>query len=301
MADLLLKSMIRALHLVRRLAATALLGGLLCAVLVRLAPGFEVDEEQLDARRSEESRQRLRDARKVNGDVLAFYGRFLKRCAQGDLGESSLFHKPVAELLRERAIPTAFGVLTGLGVGWMAGLAMALAAVRTRWRLAAAGAVAPAALLQCLPAAVTALLLFCLGARGALASGLAVALALCPRIVYFALNILREAYQTAHVQAARARGVRARWILARHVLPACGPQLLSLAGVSVSLALSATIPMEMVLDVPGLGQLAWQAALGRDLPLLVTITFLMSLAVTAANLLADLSGARVHRDAAGAA
>jgi len=39
-----------------------------------------------------------------------------------------------------------------------------------------------------------------------------------------------------------------------------------------------------------LGQLAWQAALSRDLPLIVNVTLVVSLVMLAANSLADLAG-----------
>ncbi len=278
------------LQLGRRLVLTVLLGGLLCALLVRFAPGFDVDEDQLDTRRSDRSRQKLREERRANSDVLTFYGHFMNRYAHGDLGESSLLHRPVAQLLQERAAPTVAAVAGGLFMGWATALAVALATIAVRSPLVETGAAIPGAALLCTPAALIALLLFAMGARGAFASAVAVALLLYPRIVHFMRNILREAYSAPFVRAARARGVRVSRILLRHILPACGPQLLSLTGVSVSLALSGVIPMEMVLDVPGLGQLAWQAALGRDLNLLVHIMLFLSLAVTAANLTADLAG-----------
>ena len=63
------------------------------------------------------------------------------------------------------------------------------------------------------------------------------------------------------------------------------PQLLALAGVTVSLAFGAAIPVEAIADSPGIGQLAWQAALGRDLPVLVNLTLL----VTAFTLIANSS------------
>jgi peptide/nickel transport system permease protein len=66
------------------------------------------------------------------------------------------------------------------------------------------------------------------------------------------------------------------------------PQILSLAGVSVNLALGAAIPIEVVCDSPGIGQLAWQAALARDLPLLVNLTLLVTLFTMIANLCSDL-------------
>jgi ABC-type dipeptide/oligopeptide/nickel transport system permease component len=40
--------------------------------------------------------------------------------------------------------------------------------------------------------------------------------------------------------------------------------------------------------VPGIGQLAWQAALGRDLIVLVNVTVLITLMTVAANSASDL-------------
>jgi len=67
------------------------------------------------------------------------------------------------------------------------------------------------------------------------------------------------------------------------VLPISLPQTLALAAVSVNLALSAAIPIEALCDVPGVGQLAWQAALGRDLVLLVNLTVVVALVTLITN------------------
>ena len=53
------------------------------------------------------------------------------------------------------------------------------------------------------------------------------------------------------------------------------------------MAVGASIPIEVVCDSPGLGQLAWQAALGRDLPLLVNITLLIAVVTLFANSFSD--------------
>ncbi|HKU26303.1 MAG TPA: hypothetical protein VJQ54_12590, partial [Candidatus Sulfotelmatobacter sp.] len=45
------------------IAATALIGGLLCATMVRLAPGFDSDEAQLDPRLNSASIEAVRKAR----------------------------------------------------------------------------------------------------------------------------------------------------------------------------------------------------------------------------------------------
>ena len=66
-----------------------------------------------------------------------------------------------------------------------------------------------------------------------------------------------------------------------------GPQLIALAGITISLALGASIPVESLCGLPGIGQLAWQAALSRDLPLLVNLTVLVTLVTLLANSGAD--------------
>ena len=51
----------------------------------------------------------------------------------------------------------------------------------------------------------------------------------------------------------------------------------------MNIAAGAVIPVEVFCDNPGLGQLAWKAALGRDLPLLVNITLAITLVTLIAN------------------
>ena len=67
------------------------------------------------------------------------------------------------------------------------------------------------------------------------------------------------------------------------MLPLAAPSLLALAGVSISVALGAAIPVEALCGIAGVGDLAWHAALSRDLPLLVNITVV----VTSVTLLAN--------------
>ena len=80
-----------------------------------------------------------------------------------------------------------------------------------------------------------------------------------------------------------------------HVLPPAAPQLLALAGVTVSVAVGAAIPIEALCDQPGIGQLAWQAALARDLVLLVNLTLIVTLITVVANAFSDLLGESLKR------
>jgi peptide/nickel transport system permease protein len=268
------------------IAATALLGGFLSATMVRLAPGFDVDERQLDARLSAESVQALRTERAADRNIAGFYGTYLKNALRGDLGESRTLQRPVRELLAER-LPVTFRLAgLGLGLGWAMALSLAVVAAMSRVAALDVLATVLGGTFLSIPAAVLALLFVFADAP----AYLAIALIVFPKVFSYTRNLLVESYQMPHIITARAKGIGPARILGWHVLPVAGAQLLALAGVSVSIALGATIPVEALCGVPGIGQLAWQAALGRDLPLLVTLTALVTVVTLAANSASEMAG-----------
>jgi peptide/nickel transport system permease protein len=282
---------------IRRMCALPflfLLAGFCGATLLRFAPGFDVDERELDARRSAESVAQLRQSRDGERNIFAYYGRFLSGAVTGDLGVSRGLERPVAELLRQRLPVTVRLVVFGMLSAWIAGLGCALAAALWPGGIVfdLAGTVASSVLLS-LPAALIGILF--LYWRGPLP--MALGLLLFPRIFTYTRNLLQSAQAMPHVLQAQARGVGRTAILFRHVVPVALPQLGSLAAVSVSLALGAAIPLEVLCDQPGIGQLAWKAALGRDLPLLVGLTLFMALVVMSVNTVSDIANAAFRRQA----
>jgi peptide/nickel transport system permease protein len=268
------------------LVATVLLGGLFSATLVRLAPGFDVDERELDPHLNAQSVQALRDARHQDRGILQFYFSYMKRAAHGDLGTSLALGQPVRTLLRERA-PLTLRLLTmGLGLAWLLTLTLALSAAWLRLSVYDTVTTVVSGTFLCLPAAVLALLSVLWNVPGSLA----IALIVFPHTYRYARNLLVKAYSRPHIITARAKGLGEARILFWHVLPVVTPQLLAVAGVSVSLAVGAAIPVEALCGLAGIGQLAWQAALARDLPLLVNITILVTLVTLLANSGADVIG-----------
>lgn len=268
-----------------RILVVLVLGGFLGATMARLAPGYGTDEEELDSRLSQASVKALQQEKAGDESLIAFYARYWSRLLHGDLGESQTLDEPVRQLLAERFPETLKCVGLGLALGWAAGLALAMAAAMRRggWTDVTAGVLA--SVLLCIPAAVLALLFVILQAPGRLAVGLIV----FPKIFHYARKQLARAAALPHVLTARAKGAGGLRILFRHVLPVAAPQLLALAGVSISLAFAAAIPVEVLCDLPGIGQLAWKAAMGRDLPLLVNLTMIVTLITLLANSAADLA------------
>jgi peptide/nickel transport system permease protein len=274
-----------ALRHLRRILLTVLLGGLLGATLVRLGPGFGVDQRELDQRLSEQSRQAIRSEHAADNNIALFYLRYLEGLAHGDLGFSRSLNRPVSELLKERLpltlVSLAYGVVGGLAIGF------ALALFTVWWRAPASDLATAMLSGVCLavPAAVIALVFLWMNAPGRWA----IALVVFPHVYRFAKNLLVSTYQLPHVVAAQAKGLSNLRVLFAHVVLPTVPQLAALAGISVSLAFGASIPIEVISDTPGIGQLAWRAALDRDLPLLVNITVMVALLTLIVNTLADVA------------
>jgi len=268
------------------LLAAVVLGGLLAATLVRLAPGFEVDEQQLDPHLNSESVQGLRAARRQDHNILRFYFSYMNRAAHGDLGTSLALGQPVRALLVDRAPLTLRLLSIGLGLAWTLALTLAVSAAWLRLSVYDTLTAVVSGTFLCIPAAVLALLSVLWNVPGSLA----IALIVFPSIYRYTRNLLVKAYSLPHIITARAKGLGEARILFWHVAPVAAPQLLALAGVSVSMAVGAAIPVEALCGLAGIGQLAWQAALARDLPLLVNITILVTLVTLLANSGADVIG-----------
>ncbi|MFZ0199719.1 MAG: ABC transporter permease [Candidatus Sulfotelmatobacter sp.] len=272
------------------LVATILLGGFLSATLVRLAPGFEADERQLDPHLNAASVQALRAARQQDHNVWRFYFRYMNRAAHGDLGTSLALGQSVRTLLRDRAPLTLRLLTVGLALAWLAALSLALTAAWLRLSTYDALTTLFSGIFLCLPAAVLALLSVLWNVPGSLA----IALIVFPHIYRYTRNLLAKSYSQPHIITARAKGLGEAHILFWHVVPAVAPQLLAVAGVSVSMAIGAAIPVEALCGLAGVGQLAWQAALARDLPLLVNLTILVTVVTLLANCGADVIGHMVR-------
>lgn len=287
-----MKSLRSISHHLIAIVLTALLGGLLGATLVRMAPGFGVQESDLNAQLSAETRQALHRQDAVERNVLSYYWHYLAGLSHGDLGYSRSMDRPVSELLRDRLPETLQSLAIGVAGGWLLGLALALPATWKRSPLYSATASVITGLFLCIPSAVLALLFLVIGSPGRLA----IALVVFPKVFRFSRNLLIKTYALPHVLTAKARGLSSARILAYHVLPNIAGPMLALAGVTVSIAFGAAIPVEVVCDSPGLGQLAWKAALSRDVPLLVNLTLIIALVTVAANSFSDLLAPTATRD-----
>lgn len=268
------------------LALTVAGAAVLAAALVRLAPGFGMDERQLDLRLSEGSVAAMRSE-----GAASSAGGYLLGLLHGDWGSSISLRQPVRDLVAERAGITARTLAEGLAMAWAAATLFCLAGLWVEWRGVDFAVTLMTGGLLCLPAAVVAILAMYFEAGPALA----LALVLFPRVMRYARDILAAGRRLPHVLAARSRGIGPAAVVLRHICLPAAPQLFALTGISVGLAAGAVIPVETLCDSAGIGQLVWHSALARDLPVLVPLTILAAAITCAANLFADACRALVCR------
>jgi ABC-type dipeptide/oligopeptide/nickel transport system permease component len=273
--------------------ATLALAGFAAATLLRVAPGFDVDARELDGRASAETQRQIRAERAGEQDIFAFYGRYLRSALQGDLGQSRSLDVPVAGLTVERLPLTLRLIALGLTGAWTFALLMGLANVA--WPRIDGGFNLLTAGLLAVPAGLVALLI--LLSQGPVALGLA--LALFPRLFSYARGLFKQNAAAGYALAARARGLSAARFLGRYVMWPASPALLALLGLSVNAAFGGAILLETICDLPGVGQLALQAAMSRDLPLLVGMTLFVGALTVAANAATDFASLLILRTRGG--
>ncbi len=274
-------------HLAARAGRTLLLVLLVAAgtlALVRYAPGYFADRRELDARHTEGIRAVLDARREADHSVFSMARATVAAWLHGKLGVSRQYDVPVWELIRPRLPVTLSLLARALAFGWLTAtaLALSLSAVRSRWTEAPVAIVSAISLAIPIGALAT---LFLLANHGGPA--LAVGLVIAARDFKFLYRLLRREWQASYLLYARAQGVSTLRLAAAHLLPALRPQLLGLLTMSFVLALSMSVPAEVIFDVPGLGQLAWTAAINRDSPVLLAVTLLMAAAVGLAGAFAN--------------
>ncbi len=263
---------------------TVAVGGFIAAMLARYAPGFETDERQLDPRLSRESVAALAAQHEQERNIFRYYVQYTGAMLHGQFGNSRSLNRPVRDLLLERSGVTVALVAKGMALAWLSALLLALLNFILCSRLFNIPVTLANGTLLCLPAAVVALLSVILGKPGYLA----IALILLPKVYSYLYKSVEAARQMPHIVTARAKGLSESRVLLWHVVPVIRREIFALAGVSISMAISAAIPVEALCSIPGLGQLAWQSALARDLPVLIIIAMLVIACVTVANSGADL-------------
>lgn len=253
----------------------------------------------------------------LDGSLLDQFGRYWVQLADGDLGVSVRYRRPVAELLVERLPWTLLLVGTALVVSLVVGtLCGAVAA--TRWgRRGDVGAGTTVLVVQSMPSFWVGMVLVAVFAvrlgwfpsfggapLGDTSFGLSwlvevgrqlvlptttLALGLVGSIFLLVRGSMVSALDSPYVLMAEAKGAPARSVVFHHALRNALLPVWTHVTLSVGVLLSGSVVIETVFAYPGMGRLMFEAVGARDYRLMQGTFLLTTVAVVAANLLADLT------------
>jgi peptide/nickel transport system permease protein len=111
------------------------------------------------------------------------------------------------------------------------------------------------------------------------------------------LRIMRasmlEVLNLDYVRTARAKGLDETHVVTRHVLRNALLPMVTLIGLQAGTMLGGSVVVESVFSLPGLGRLAYESVVQRDLNTLLGIVFVSALLVIVVNFAVDLIYARL--------
>ena len=124
--------------------------------------------------------------------------------------------------------------------------------------------------------------------RHAILPAVALALPLAAIITRIFKASLGEAELQDYAQVARSRGFARGRVLTREALPNAAISTVNLAGVQITFLISGTVLVERIFSYEGIGNMAVDAMINRDLPLIQGLVLTFAVLFIALNLFIDL-------------
>ena len=305
-------------YILRRLLlfVPSLLGAsMLIFVLLRIIPG-DVAAVILagasgEANYTEEQRLALHRELGLDRPLHVQYGRWLWSALQGDFGRSYTQRRPVAHIIRERFPVTlqltffsfAVIVLTAVPIGIVAAARQDTALDYVLRSIAILGLAAPSFWIGVLIVLILSIFFRWLppigftdlwqdplrSAQQLIFPALALGFALNGYLLRMTRGQLLEVLREDYIRTARAKGLQERLVLLRHAVRNALLPVVTVAGFLMALLLSGSVAIELIFNLPGMGQALISAVHSRDLPVIEAFVLLTAGLYLSINLAVDLT------------
>ena len=235
------------------------------------------------------------------------YWLYLKRLLHGNLGTSLFYRVSTASLIRGRLPVTLWLIAYGTILSIVIALPLAtLAATRKDRAADQAVRAVPLVGLGFPPFWLGIMLLLAFGLHlgrlfpvGGYGTGfvghlhsmflpaLTVALGISPLLIRSLRASLLQVLESDYVTTARSKGLSERRVIARHALRNAVVSTVAVLGVNIAFLVGATVVIEQVFALPGIGQLMLNSIFQRDFPVVQGVTLVFGIMVVLVYLATD--------------
>jgi len=289
-------------------------------IMVRAAPGGPLTAARRNPNITEEQIQKLEEQLGLNRPLPVQYAEWVGKMVRGDMGQSIKFRRPVSEMIGER-IPNT---LILVGLSFLAALLIALPvgilSALKPYSLFDYVATTLTFLGQSLPVywlGLGLILVFYVtlknpvngnplfpgggmntfGKEGDLLDTLwhlvlpvtALSLGWSAWYSRFLRSSMLDVLHEDYIRTAHSKGLHKRVVNYTHALKNAILPLVTLMALDLPSLFAGALFVETIFSWPGMGRLFWDAARGRDYPVLLGVVMITAVLIISANILADLA------------
>lgn len=288
-------------------------------LLVRTAPGGPLTSARRNPNVTKEQIEALEEKLGLNDPLPVQYGRWMSGALSGNLGESIKFRRPVNEMIAERIPNTLLLVGVSFLVTLLLAIPIGVLSARKPYSFFDYSMTTITFIGQSIPVywlglglivvfyvtlknPFTGTHLFPVGGMNSQGKSdlldtlwhlvLPVAALSLGWIAWYSrflrssmMDVLHEDY----VRTAKAKGAKENVVYYKHALRNAILPLVTLIALDLPSLFAGALFVETIFAWPGMGRLFWDAAKGRDYPVLLGVVMITAVLIIIANILADLA------------
>ena len=286
----------------RLVRALIVLVGVTFVVFMLIHLGGDPINVLLPLTATQAQREALTEELNLDEPISIQYITFLKRALREGFGNSLRHREPALPLVIERLPATlklmAAGVIVALLISVPTGILSAV--YKDTWidLFSRAGAIIGQSMPNFWFAIILILIfsvqlrLFPVSGTGTwqhlVLPGIAEGSFAAPIISRLLRSSLLEVLSQDYITAARAKGLKQRVVLFKHALKNALLPVITIVGLQIGVLFGGAVIVEMVFAYPGMGRLAVQAVVNRDIPLIQAFVAVTAFFIVITNILTDI-------------
>ncbi len=293
---------------------------ILLFLLVRAAPGGPLTAARRNPNISKEQLEAIEEKLGLNDPLPVQYGRWLGDMLKGNMGESIKFRRPVSEMIGERIPNTLLLVGVSFLITLVLAIPIGILSARKPYSVFDYSMTTVTFIGQSIPVYWLGLGLIVIfyvalknpftgeplfpvgglntrGKEGELLDTLwhltlpvaALSLGWIAWYSRFLRSSMLDVLHEDYVRTARAKGLKDNMVYYKHALRNAILPLVTLIALDLPSLFAGALFVETIFSWPGMGRLFWDAAKGRDYPVLLGVVMITAVLIIVCNILADLA------------